>query len=128
MPVIFRSPKYPLPAYSLAMSLGRMDIIKSLDLVMSVQRNAKNLSSAPFAAKYAARDVHVSKETEAIWYCNGDGEYGDDSLSIDAMKATQASPTLRNFELHQIPEVVLNSFLKPYQELDDDPQKRKLGL
>ena len=126
--VALRSAKNTLPAYSLAMPLGRMYIINSPDLVMAVQRNAKTLNSAPFAAKYAARVVNVSKETEVIWFHNVDGEDGEGSLFVDGMKAMQASLTPGNSELDHIVNVMLNSFLKPCKALDDEPQKRKLWL
>jgi hypothetical protein len=95
---------------------------------MAVQRNAKNLGSAPFAAKYVARVVGCSKETQAIWFHNVDGEDGDESLFIDGMKAMRASLTTGNFELDHIVKVMLNSFLKPCKVLNDEAQRRKLWL
>ena len=95
---------------------------------MAVQRNAKTLSSAPFAAKYAARVVQVSKETEAIWFHDVEGESDDGSLFVDGMKAMQASLTPGSPELDHIVTVMLNSFQKPCRTLDNQPQKRKLSL
>lgn len=122
------SAKYSLSAYSLAMPQGRMYIINSPDLVMSVQRNSKTLSSAPFAAKYAARVVEVSKETEAIWFNNVTGENGRGSLFVDGMKAMQASLAPGNLEFDNLVRAMLNSFLEPCQVLDEEKEKRRLSL
>lgn len=107
---------------------GRMYIINSPDLVIAVQRNAKAFSSAPFAAKYAARVVNLSKETEAIWFNNVEGEEEGGSLFIDGMKAMQASLTPGSSDLHHMVEAMLQSFLKPCQPINDEPKRRKLRL
>jgi len=105
-----------------------MYIINSPGLVMTVQRNAKTLSSAPFAAKYAARVVNLSKETEAIWFHDVEGESGEGSLFQDSMKAMQTSLTPGNPELDHIVKAMLDSLLKPCKMLDSEPRKRQVHL
>ncbi len=95
------------------MPRGRMYIINSPDLGLAVQHNAKPLSSAPFAAKYAARVVDLSEETEAIWIHDVEGEGGKGSLFQEGMKAMQVSLTPGNPELHHIVKAMLDSLLKP---------------
>lgn len=114
------SAKFPLPAYSLAMpGGGRIYVVNSPDLILAVQRNAKMLSSAPFAAKYAARVVNISKEAEAIWFDNVTGEYGDESLYLDGMKGMHNALAAEKADLDNISAAMLKSFLKSYQILDD---------
>jgi len=105
-----------------------MYIISSPDLVMAVQRNAKTLSSAPLAAKYVARVVDLSEETEAIWSDDVEGESGKGSLFHDGMKAMQTSLTPGNPDLDHIVKAMLDSFLKPCEVLDSEPRKRKMYL
>lgn len=95
---------------------------------MAVQRNAKTLSSAPFAAKYAARVVDLSEAAKTIWFHDVEGESGEGSLFQDGMKAMQASLTPGNAELDHIVKAMLDSFLKPCKELDGEPKKRKVHL
>lgn len=105
-----------------------MYIINSPDLGLAVQRNAKPLSSAPFAAKDAARVVDLSEETEAIWFHDVGGEGGKGSLFQDGMKAMQASRTPGNPELDHVVKAMLDSFLKPCKMLDSEPRKRQVHL
>ena len=105
-----------------------MYVINSPDLVLAVQRNAKALSSAPFAAKYAARVVDVSKETESIWFYNVHGEEEGGSLFVDGMRAMQASLTPGTPDLDCMVEAMLQSFIKPCASLDSEPRRRSLWL
>ena len=68
----------------------------------------------------------VSKETEAIWHHNVEGEDGDESLFVDSIKAMQTFMTRGNFELNHMVKLVVNSFLKSYGALDEEPRKQEL--
>lgn len=105
-----------------------MYIINSPDLGLAVQRNAKPLSSARFAAKYAARVVDLSEETEAIWFHDFEGEGGKGSLFQDGMKAMQVSLAPGNPELDHIVKAMLDSLLKPCKMLDNESRKRQVHL
>lgn len=101
---------------------GRMYIVNSPDLVLAVQRNAKAFNSGPFTAKFAAQVFALSKETEAIWLRNVDGEEGDWGLHLDGMKGIHKALTLGKPDLENLNNAMLRNISGLLENLGNETQ------
>ena len=83
--------KYSFPIYSLELLGKRMYIVNSPDLVVTVQRNWKNLQFSAFAAMAAARLCRLSPHATGALMTNANTEKGEWGLYYEAMKGIHAT-------------------------------------
>ena len=115
------------PIYSLDLLGTKMYVVNSPDLMLSVQRNWKNLQLAPIASRGTARICHLSPKANGILMDNANLEKGDWGLYFDTLKGIHA--TLASGEgLDHMTRVAIENVALSFDGLKADTGAVRLDL
>jgi len=106
---------------------GKMYIVNSPELIMSVQRNSKTLQFAPFASQFLVRICGLSSKAVQILRTNIDLREGDWGLYQDSLKAIHAA-LAPGAGLDHMSRLMLESVSGSLEDLNTKGTRRRISL